>query len=273
MINRIKLVVKSPILHFIIMGVVAYLLYILFKPAPTETIYITMQTIDALIQQQESIMQNPISEEEKEILIAGHIEDEILLREAYKRGLNQNDYRVRKRLLNMMRTSLGEVIPEPSVAQLNVFYEENKERYQTSPSLSFEHIYFSFVNVAQPEDPDKFIQKLNNTSDVSTLGEYFQMGNRFLKSSFSLVASSFGKPFADHVFKLPLNNWSGPVESIHGTHYVIITENHKPEVPPFENIESYLRDDYFLQKSREVQQRKIDELRKNYNIIVEGETK
>jgi len=272
MINRIKLVVKSPILHFIIMGVVAYLLYILFKPQTTETIYVTTQTIDALIQQQESITQNPMTEEEKQILIAGHIEDEILLREAYKRGLNENDYRVRKRLLNMIRSSLVEVIPEPSVAQLRTFYEENKERYQSSASLSFEHIYFSFVNAAQPEEQEEYIQQLNTSTDVSKFGEYFQMGNRFLKSSFSMVASRFGKPFAEYVFELPLNRWSGPVESTHGTHYVIVTENHEPKLSPFENIESFLRDDYFLQKSREVQQRKIDELRRNYEIIVEGET-
>ncbi len=88
-----KIILKSPILHFVIVGVIAYLLYIVFKPVNTETIYITTQTIDALIQQQKSITQNPITEEEKENLIAGYIEDEILLREAYKRGINENVFR------------------------------------------------------------------------------------------------------------------------------------------------------------------------------------
>ncbi|UCH65596.1 MAG: hypothetical protein JSW63_00240, partial [Ignavibacterium sp.] len=149
----------------------------------------------------------------------------------------------------------------------------NNERYHTSPSLSFEHIYFSFVNAAQPSDPEKYIQQLSVSDDVSNYGEFFQVGNKFVKSSFSMVASRFDKPFTEYLFNLPLNKWSGPVESIQGTHYVIVTANHAPELPPFENIELFLRDDYFLQKSREVQQRKIDELRKNYEIIVEGETK
>jgi hypothetical protein len=264
---------KSPILHFIVIGCVAFLLYELYKPAATETIYITTQTIDALIQQRESITQNPMIEEEKEILIAGHIEDEILLREAYKRGLNENDYRVRKRLLNMMRSSLAEVIPEPSTAQLRAFYEENTKRYQSSPSISFEHIYFSFVNAAQPDNPEKFIRQLNTTSDVFKLGEYFQIGNKLRKTSFSAVALQFGKPFADYVFNLVLNKWSGPIESFHGTHFVIVSEQHQLELPKFESIESYLRNDYFMLKNREVQNRKIDEMRKNYEIIVEGEAK
>jgi hypothetical protein len=35
-------------------------------------------------------------------------------------------------------------------------------------------------------------------------------------------------------------------------------------------MESYLRTDFFLQKSREGQVAKIEELRKNYTIVVEG---
>jgi hypothetical protein len=50
---------------------------------------------------------------------------------------------------------------------------------------------------------------------------------------------------------------------------VRVTGHHDPELPPFEKMESYLRTDYLLQKSRDSQQRKIEELRKNYEIILE----
>ena len=69
---------------------------------------------------------------------------------------------------------------------------------------------------------------------------------------------------------MPLNKWRGPVESFQGMHYVRITAEHEPEMPPFEKMESYLRQDYILQKTREGQAAKIDELRKNYEIVVEG---
>jgi hypothetical protein len=51
---------------------------------------------------------------------------------------------------------------------------------------------------------------------------------------------------------------------------VRVTGNHDPELPPFEQMESYLRTDYFMRKSRDSQERKIADLRKNYEIIVEG---
>ena len=113
--------IKSPILHFIVLGTIAFLLYTHLKPADRETIRITTQTIDALIQQQESITQLAVTPERRQSIIEGHIEDEILLRKAYKRGFDKSDFRVRKRILNIMRTSLTEVTPEPSVAQLRAF--------------------------------------------------------------------------------------------------------------------------------------------------------
>lgn len=260
---------KSPGLHFILLGTIAFVAYTHLKPPDRETIHITTQTIDALVQQQESITQHPVTPEQQQSIIEGHIEDEVLLREAYQRGFDKNDYRVRKRLLNVMRTSLSEVIPEPTAAQLRAYYEANRERYLTSPSRSFEQVYFSFASNELPEDPQTFIHQLERTDDISKLGEYSLLGNRYTRSSFQITAATFGKPFALAVFELPLNRWQGPIESFKGVHYVRVTENHDPELPPFEQMESYLRTEYFIQKSRENQTDKIAELMKNYEIVVE----
>ena len=263
-------VLKSPVLHFILLGIIAFAAYSHLKPPDRETIQVTTQTIDALIQQQESITQNPVSPEGRQLIVDSHIEDEVLLREAYKRGFDKNDYRVRKRLLNIMRSSLSEVIPEPSAAQLRAFYQADKERYLTSPSRSFEQVYFSFASNELPADPDAYIRQLDKTDDISKLGEFGPLGNRFDKTSFERTAAIFGKPFAKIVFAQPLNQWHGPVESFRGIHYVRVTGTHEPELPPFEEMESYLRTDYLMIKSRESQQRKIEELMKNYEIVVEG---
>lgn len=263
-------VLKSPVLHFILLGTIAFAAYSHLKPPDRETIQVTTQTIDALIQQQESIAQHPVSPEGRQSIVDSYIEDEILLREAYKRGFDKNDYRVRKRLLNIMRSSLSEVIPEPSAAQLRAFYQADQERYLTSPSHSFDQVYFSFASNEQPADPDAYIRQLQKTDDISKLGEFGPLGNRYDKTPFERTAATFGKPFAKIVFDLPLNQWHGTVESFRGIHYVRVTGTHEPELPPFEDMESYLRTDYLMLKSRESQQQKIDDLRKNYAVVVEG---
>lgn len=269
-ISTVMKILKSPVLHFILLGFVIFVVYTYLKPPDRETIRITTQTIDALVQQRQSIMQIPITPEERKVLIEGHIEDEVLLREAYKRGFDKNDYRVRKRILNIMRTSLSEVIPEPSAAQLRAFYDQNKGRYLTSPSRSFDQVFFSFAGKKQPENPQQFIETLKSASDVSGIGEFSQVGNRFVKASFQTTATTFGKPFAQTVFEIPLNQWRGPIESFRGIHYVRIIGIHNSELPPFEQMESFLRTDYFMKKARESQQVKIEALRKNYDIVVEG---
>ena len=264
-------VLKSPILHFILLGAAAFASYSHLKTPDRDTINVTTQTIDALVQQRESITQIPITAKEREELIAGHIEDEILLREAYKRDFDKNDYRVRRRILNIMRTSLTEVLPEPSVSQLRAFYEANKERYLTSPSRSFEQVYFSFASAKLPDKPEQFIKQLQEANDIAGLGDFsLRTSNTNSKVSFQTTAITFGKPFAQIVFNMPLNQWRGPVESFQGIHYVRVTAEHEPELPPFEQMESYLRQDYILHKTRESQVAKIKELRNNYEIVVEG---
>lgn len=263
-------VLKHPILHFLLLGAVAFMAYSHFKPAGRATITVTTQTIDALVQQRESISRNPIAPADRQALIEGYIEDEILLREAYRRGFDKNDYRVHKRILSIMRSSLSDVIPEPSTPQLRAFYEENKQQFLTASSRSFEHIYFSFASAMLPADPDQFIRQLQASADSAGLGEYALMGNTYRKASFKVTAAAFGKPFARSVFAMPLDAWHGPIESLRGIHYVRVTAEHEPELPPFEQMQSFLRTDYFLKKGRQSQIDKIDELRQNYEIIVEG---
>lgn len=272
--NIILAVFRSPILRFVILGFAVFMLYVNLKPPGREMIHVTTQTIDALVLQHESITLNPVTPEERQQIITGHIEDEILLREAYKRAFDKNDYWIRKRILNIMCSSLSEVIPEPSVAQLRAFYDENRESFLTSPSRTFEQVHFFFTSTRLPDDPGKFIQELQGLSDISSIGEYSPLGTTFSTTSFQQAASIFGKPFAQVVFELPIGEWRGPVESFRGIHYVRVTASHDPELPPFESMEHYIRNDYFIQKSRESLQRKIDDLRENYEIIIEGvETK
>ncbi len=265
-----KTFLKSPLLHFLVLGVAGFFVYEQFKPAGRETIFITTQTIDALLQQSESIAQNPYTAEQRRELIESHIEDEVLLREAYSRGFDKNDYRVRKRLLNVMRATLSDVIPEPSLAQLRAYFDENKERYQTPPSVSFEYVFFAFNSDNLPADPQEFIRRLDDSQEPHKEGDFSDLGSRFTKNSFRMIAGTFGKPFAETVFALDPNKWSGPFESFRGVHYVRLTAHHEPETSLFEEVESYLRQEYLLRKMRDSQQRKIDDMRKNYTIVVEG---
>ena len=94
-----KTIFNSPILQFLILGGLLFIVYTKVKPGSKETIRVTQQTVDALVQGQLELVNRELTPEEIDELILGHIEDEVLLREAYKRGVDKNDGRVRRRVL------------------------------------------------------------------------------------------------------------------------------------------------------------------------------
>ena len=60
------------------------------------------------------------------------IDDEVLLREAYRRGLDR-DAVVRQHLVQKMRYILGEDEATPTEAELRAYLAANRERYRSPP--------------------------------------------------------------------------------------------------------------------------------------------
>ena len=117
--NRI---IREPILAFFLLGGLFYALSIAIRPAADlETIEIRAETVRALIQQQEELLGRTLSGKEVRDVVQGYVDDEVLLREARRRGFDEDDFRVRKRLLTMMRSTLDEPVAEPSVAKLQAY--------------------------------------------------------------------------------------------------------------------------------------------------------
>lgn len=265
-------ILQSPILHFILVGIFLFFLYEQLKPQNREVINITSQTIDALVQQQAELQQLPVSEEQREQLVRSHIEDEVLLKVAYDQGLDKNDFRVRKRILSLVRSSLTEVVPEPTYSQMQAYYKENQEEYLSDTSWSFQQVFFNINSDRLPNDPEGFVTELGQLESTEGLGDFSTAGGPRKKISFNQLAGSYGKQFAEAVNNAPPGSWTGPIESMMGIHYVLVYEKHNPELPSFEQMESYLRQDYIFRKTRDLQKDKILELAKEFDIVVEGES-
>jgi parvulin-like peptidyl-prolyl isomerase len=80
------------------------------------------------------------------------------------------------------------------------------------------------------------------------------------------LVRTFGADFADRVEALPTGPWHGPFESVQGVHLVRIVERHPPEPGVFENLETYLRQEWLMTRTRELQQERIAEIRAGYRI-------
>lgn len=269
-----KWILREPIVAFLLLGVLLYALSTAFRPTVSvETVDIRAESVRALIKQQEELIGRGLNEKEVCDVVQGYVDDEVLLREARRRGFDEDDFRVRKRLLTMMRSTLDEPVAEPSVAQLQAYQRENADLFRTDPAVTLEQIYFSWGSEKLPDDTAAFLEEVRTHPDPASLGEVSMAGYRLIRESRARLVMFFGGDFADAVMNLTSDTWTGPIESKSGTHFVKVIELHPSEPHTFEQVESYLRQRWEFDKRREAQQKKIDMLKEQYRIELPEEFK
>ena len=260
-----EIILREPLVPILILGLILFLAWSFLKPDGIETIEVRPEVIQFRENYQTELAGRPLTDEERRQLVESYIDEEALLREAYKRGFGQTDPRVRKRLLSVMRFSLDESIPSPSVAQLQAYYQENRERFRNDESIDFEVISFGPASSKTPADPVAFLQEIRAAKDPYSLGDFLMSGNRRSASELAIVRE-FGRDFLEQIWNLDAGEWQGPFKSRVGMHYVRLNGRNPVSYPEFEQIENYLRQDWEFTKRRALQQEKIDQLRAGYRI-------
>ncbi len=265
-------VLREPLVWFAVLGAALGAGWILLAPADTETIRIESETLRALEKQQEELLGRPLTDEERNRAHEGFIDDEVLLREALRRGLQWSDFRVRQRLTRIMRASMTETVPDPSVAQLQAYFRENIDRYTTPESVTLEHVVFPWGEDVTEDELEEVLAKLRSGASPEGFGRSLMVvGRRMPRQTRGDLVRALGAGFADGVEPLPTGEWRGPIESTRGVHLVRVVERHPPEVATFERMEQYLRQEWLMKRTRELQQERIDEIRARYRIEIAEE--
>src|SRR5919201_631794 len=117
-----RFVRREPLAQFALAGGLLFALSpVRSNPFARERIIVSADTVRQLVADRELLLGRPMSPDERRALVGGYIDDEILVREAYARGLDREDGAVRRRLLEVMRFVIGDEPPEPTPAQLREF--------------------------------------------------------------------------------------------------------------------------------------------------------
>jgi hypothetical protein len=260
---------REPLVPFVVVGAVLYGFWVIAAPADVETIRVEGEVLRAVEEQQEYLLGRPLTDDERALAREGYIDEEVLLREALGRGLHWSDSRVRQRLTGIVRAALTETVPDPSVAQLQAHFADNIEKYSTPESMTIEQIFFPWGDEIDEGTLGGILAEIRNGADVERFGTNSRDAPRSLpwQTRIDLVRL-FGPNFANRVEELPAGQWHGPVESVQGVHLVRVVERHPPQVATFENVEPFLRQDWLMTRTRELQQERIDEVRDGYRIRI-----
>ena len=158
------------------------------------------------------------------------LEEEVLYREASRRGLGEGDLIVRRRMAQKMRALLetAATVAPPTDAELQAFMAAAPARYGGLERLDFDHVFLSRgerpaagatdIQALRERLPDMTASALRSASDPHPAGVAVR------GAPFRDLERWFGTSLATHVAGLPVGNWHGPIASSLGTHFVRVTD-------------------------------------------------
>lgn len=258
---------REPLVHFLILATLLFVLEHVFSSTWKEQIIVNQQTAEYLIKQREDLEMRELSAEERQATIDQFIEDEILYNEAYKRGLDRGDSRMRRNLILKMRGLLAGEVGDPSEEELREWFENNSERFTIPESWTLEQVFFSDPAAM----PDDLLIRLREGLDPAGIGEERIDVRRELSNvTQRQIAAMFGPDSARMILSIDNDQWYGPVESPVGVHFVRVTAHEPAREMSYGSVERYLTGEWVMAQARARVEREIESLREEYDIVVEG---
>ena len=291
---------KQPLIHFLLIGLGFFVLFQVVGnndgSADSKTIVVDKNALLTHLQYRSKAFNEATFEEklanmpdeELQEMIKEYIREEVLFREARAMGMDQNDYIIKRRMIQKVEfiaQGLSEITTELSEKEIQQYYDENQQDYYVNPYVTFTHVYFNTDNknldrVKKKANDELMFLNENNIrfEQAPSRGERFLYHTNYVEREPEYVASHFGVKMAQKIFEAKPSNqqWIGPFESEYGFHLVLLTKKVEGRIPELPEIRDRVIDDaerfFIRQKNEETIQEIIDE----YDVEVvyrEDETK
>jgi hypothetical protein len=258
-------VTKSAGLKLVALGALCYGAHYRFAPDNGSLIELTAPVIEAVVRRQEEMVGRPLSASEREAATESYVEEEILVREAFRRGLDRNDRRVRPMLLDHARRELlrgaGYVPSTPSPSELRDYFEEHADDYHVPERVDLQHVLFP--PGTEPSSLDDVLAALR--AGAAGLGASVASVREATRSD---CAQAYGLDFATAVFAIEDDDWHGPLVSSAGTHFVRVPARWPSRPHSYEDVEPYLEQDFINDMERRILEAELDRIRRRYRVEI-----
>jgi parvulin-like peptidyl-prolyl isomerase len=273
---------KEPMLHFAVVGAIAFGGYSWLHDSRIETTAVEPVRIGEgdvrwLKQTWSSQWLREPTAEELKGLVDDLLNEKLLAREAEEMGLEQDDTIIRRRLAQKLKFLVDDTaqLAEPSEAELRQFYAANPAHFETLGKLSFQQIYFNPEHRKDAAaDAAAALAGLNAKGDANpAAGDRLLFGDSFDNTDELALSGMFGADFARAVLALEPGEWRGPVKSGYGFHLVLVSERTPTALKPFETVKDAVLAEWRGVKQTELSRDYLIELRKKYSVDVDDSVK
>ena len=290
----IRTAVREPLLQFVVLGAIVFGLYQALGgdngvDAGGTTIVVDRARLLDFMQNraqrfneaQASAVLEALSSEERSALIREFARDEILYREAKVAGLDQNDYSIRRRLVQHM-----EYLYRGDVAQVNVRDEElaaylkrYPDRYREPARATFSHVFVrvdgATSDVQARERAARLLAVLNRKRvpfhEAPAYGDRFLYQVNYVDRTAEEIEPEFGADARAALFSLTPDDsrWQGPIRSSHGFHLVMLTQLGRERVPSLEEVRRRVERDLLREREEAAVEQSISALASSYRLQID----
>ena len=278
--SRLQALLREPLMHFLLIGAALFLVFDqVGDPVEIDNrIVISQANLDILANDWLRRTGRPPSPQQVEQQLRQYIREQVLSREAVNLGLDRDDVIIRRRLAQKMQflfDDLGQV-PDPTEADLNVFMSKHVERFTLPATLSFRHIFLDpdSRGEAIQDQAQQLISRLQESNavvDTSELGDPILLPLQFDNQTRLQISNLLGDEFAEQVYKLPVNRWSGPVASGYGLHLVYVHSRTAARVQPLTEVRQSVIRQWRAAKQQELNDLFYQGIHQRYEIILDDD--
>jgi hypothetical protein len=274
---KISSLFKEPLLHFLLIGALLFLLY--GKVAPTSSdgnrITVDRAAIAALATQFQATWSRPPTAVELNGLVDSYVRDEILFREGVALGLLKDDAVIKRRVRQKLEVLIEEEGKSggASDADLADYLSRNAAKFQVPPVLSFEQVLFDPARYGDQLEATlkASLAALNKGATPESQGRGSMLPARVEKLPLDLVVRDFGEEFGKALETAPVGQWTGPVPSGFGLHLVRISERTPGYVPSLDEARAAVTREWESDQRETALANNYARLRKDYDVVIEGE--
>ena len=287
-----KRFLKEPLLHFLAAGLGLFVLFgVVNQDDSNEDPNLIVVDRDALLTFTQYRIKafNPalaqkkldsLSGDELKHFVDDYVREEVLHREAVQLGLGDDDYVIKRRLiqkLEFITEGFAEAGTQLDQAALQRYFDANKADYYVEPFVTFTHVFFETEDRPREDAhaaAQKKLRELNRDgvpfSDAPQHGDRFLYHVNYVERTPDYIASHFGLPMAKALFELEPNEfvWRGPFDSPYGVHLVLLTTSEPGRDPELAELEGRVREDATRARIREETDAAITDIVDSYEVRV-----
>ncbi len=278
-----KTLLREPLVHFVVMGAVLFLVFGLSSGRggmqvgragqTSGRIVVTPGNISQLAAGFERSWKRAPSESELEGLIEDYVRDEVYYREALAMGLDREDAVIRRRLrqkLEFLSEDL-EALDPPTDKTLQSFLDEHADEFRVEPLIAFRQVYVDSDRRggAALEHARRVLADLRAGAPSATLGDPMLLAPELGLSRLTKVAARFGDDFAEALLEVPLGVWQGPVRSSYGLHLVEVIERVAGYSPDLGEVREAVQREWLAARKAEIKEQVYRKFRQHYSITIQ----